>query len=97
MDFSQTFFLFMMMGLYFQTFNTVRYYLALALALYSMKYVLERDGIKFVFWIVVAAFFTNRCYWCCRCTGLLPLRGKSGRLLRGLPCVHSASRGKAWS
>lgn len=56
-DFSQTFFLFMMMGLYFQTFNTVRYYLALALALYSMKYVLERDGIKFVFWIVVAAFF----------------------------------------
>ena len=56
-DFSQTFFLFMMMGLYFQTFNTVRYYLALALALYSMKYVLERDGIKFVFWIVAAAFF----------------------------------------
>ena len=47
----------MMMGLYFQTFNTVRYYLALALALYSMKYVLERDGIKFVFWIVAAAFF----------------------------------------
>ena len=56
-DFSQTFFLFMMLGLYFQTFNTVRYYLALALALYSMKYVLERDAIKFVCWIVAAAFF----------------------------------------
>lgn len=55
--FDQTFFLFMTWGLYFQTFNTVRYYLALSIALFSMKYVLERDNIKFVFWIVVAALF----------------------------------------
>ncbi len=56
-DFAQTFFLFMTLGLYFQTFNTMRYYLALAIALFSMKYVLERDYIKFVFWILVAALF----------------------------------------
>ena len=56
-DFFQSFFLFMMFGLYFQTYNTVRYYLALSVALYSMRYVLNRDYIKFVFWIVVAAFF----------------------------------------
>lgn len=56
-DFSQSFFLFMTLGLYFQTFNTVRYYLALAVALYSMKYVLEGDYIRFVFWILTAAFF----------------------------------------
>lgn len=56
-DFSQTFFLFMTLGLYFQTFNTVRYYLALSIALFSMKYVLEKDYIKFVFWIIAAAFF----------------------------------------
>lgn len=56
-DFSQTFFLFMALGLYFQTFNTVRYYLALAVALFSMKYVLEKDGIRFVFWILAAALF----------------------------------------
>lgn len=56
-SFYQTFFLFMTWGLYFQTFNTVRYYLALSIALFSMKYVLERDDIRFAFWIIVAAFF----------------------------------------
>ena len=56
-SFYQTFFLFMTWGLYFQTFNTVRYYLALSIALFSMKYVLERDYIKFVFWIIAAALF----------------------------------------
>lgn len=56
-SFCGTFFLFMTWGLYFQTFNTVRYYLALSIALFSMKYVLERDYIKFVFWIIAAALF----------------------------------------
>lgn len=56
-NFAQTFFLFMTLGLYFQTFNTMRYYLALAIALFSMKYVLEKDYIKFVFWILIAALF----------------------------------------
>jgi len=56
-DFAWTFFLFMTLGLFFQTFNTVRYYLALSIALYSMKYVLDRDYIRFVFWILAAALF----------------------------------------
>lgn len=56
-SFPQSFFLFMTLGLYFQIFNTVRYYLALAVALFSMKYVLEKDYIKFVFWILIAAMF----------------------------------------
>lgn len=56
-DFAWSFFLFMTLGLYFQTFNTVRYYLALSMALYSMKYVLEKDYIKFVCLIVAAALF----------------------------------------
>ena len=56
-SFPQTFFLFMTLGLYFQTFNTVRYYLALSIALYTMKYVLEKDYLKFVFWICIAALF----------------------------------------
>ena len=55
--FAQSFFLFMTLGLYFQTFNTVRYYLALSVALFSMKYVLEKDYLKFVFWILTAALF----------------------------------------
>lgn len=56
-DFAWTYFLFMTLGLYFQTYNTMRYYLALAIALYAMRYVLNRDWIKFVFWILMAALF----------------------------------------
>lgn len=70
-DFSQTFFLFMTLGLYFQTFNTVRYYLALSIALFSMKYVLEKDYVRFIFWILLAALFHKSVllvlpvYWIC--------------------------------
>lgn len=56
-SFAQTFFLFMTWGMYFQTFNTVRYYLALSIALFAMKYVLDRDYVKFTFWICIAALF----------------------------------------
>ena len=56
-DFSQSFFLFMTLGFYFQTFNTVRYYFALSVALGAMKYVLEKDYIRFVLFIVLASFF----------------------------------------
>lgn len=56
-SFSQSFFLFMTLGLYFQTFNTVRYYLALSIALFSIQYVLEKDLLKFIFWIGLAALF----------------------------------------
>lgn len=56
-DFAITFFLFMTLGLYFQTYNTVRYYLALAIALYALRYVLHKDFLKFIFWILLAALF----------------------------------------
>lgn len=56
-DFAFTYFLFMTLGLYFQTYNTMRYYMALAIALYAMRYVLNRDLIKFVCWILLAALF----------------------------------------
>lgn len=57
LDFSMSFFLFMTLGIYFQTFNTVRYYLALAIVLYAMKYIWEKDWIRFVLWILFAALF----------------------------------------
>ncbi len=56
-NFTHSFFLFMTLGLYFQTYNTMRYYFALALALFAMRYVLEKDYLKFVFWILIAALF----------------------------------------
>lgn len=56
-DFPLTFFLFMSLGYYFQTFSTVRYYLALAIALYSMKFVLRRQWGRFVFLILLGSTF----------------------------------------
>ena len=50
-------FLFLMNGYYFSSFNSVRYYLVLAIALYSTKYVLRREYLKFVLWILAAATF----------------------------------------
>lgn len=56
-EFRLTFFLFMMLGYYFQTFSTVRYYLALAVALYSMKFVLRRQWGRFIVLILLGATF----------------------------------------
>ncbi len=51
------FFLFMTLGIYFRTFNTVRYYFVLALTLYSFRYVLRREYPKFILLIGLAALF----------------------------------------
>lgn len=56
-EFGLTFFLFMTLGYYFQTFSTVRYYLALALALYSMKFVLRKQWGRFVVLVALGAAF----------------------------------------
>lgn len=50
-------FLFLMNGYYFSSFNSVRYYLVLAIALYSTRYVLRGEYPKFILWILTAAFF----------------------------------------
>ena len=44
-------------GYYFNSLNSVRYYLALAIALYSMKYVLRGDYDKFVICILAGTLF----------------------------------------
>ena len=56
-DFSMAFFLFMTLGIYFRTFNTVRYYLVLAITLYSFRYIFRKEYVKFILLIVLAAFF----------------------------------------
>lgn len=55
--FVMTFFLFMANGLYFMSFSNVRYYFVLAVCTYAMKFLFERNYVRFVFWIVFAAFF----------------------------------------
>ncbi len=56
-DYTLTLFLLMAGGYYFNSLNSVRYYLALAIALYSMKYVLRGEYGKFVLWIMAGAMF----------------------------------------
>lgn len=56
-SFGWSFFLFMAFGFYFSTFNTVRYYLALAMALYSVKYVLKKEWGKFILLVLLGSAF----------------------------------------
>lgn len=56
-SFPLAFFLFMTLGIYFRTFNTVRYYFVLAITLYSFRYVFRKEYVKFILLIVLAAFF----------------------------------------
>lgn len=54
-SFGFSFFLFMALGYYFQSFNTVRYYLALAIAAALIPYVLRREWIKFIIMALLGA------------------------------------------
>lgn len=56
-DFKGSFAMFMLLGLYFRTFTTVRYYFVLAAALYSLKYVRRKEYGKFILLIAAAALF----------------------------------------
>lgn len=56
-DYAMSLFLLMTGGYYFNSLNTVRYYLALAIAFYSMLYVLRREYGKFVLWILFGSIF----------------------------------------
>ncbi len=56
-DFALSFFLFMALGMYFQTYNTVRYYFALSLVFCSMHYIVRREYEKFLIVILAAALF----------------------------------------
>lgn len=55
--FAGTVFLLMTGGYYFSSLNSVRYYLVLAIAMYSMKYVLSGRYDMFILWIVIASLF----------------------------------------
>lgn len=56
-DYMLSLFLLMTGGFYFNSLNSVRYYFALAIALFSMKYVLRGEYGKFILWICAGALF----------------------------------------
>jgi len=54
-DFLFSFFLFMTLSYYFQSLNTVRYYFAWSVAVFSMKYVLKKQYAKFILLVAASA------------------------------------------
>ncbi|MBQ9332824.1 MAG: EpsG family protein [Lachnospiraceae bacterium] len=56
-DFGLSFLLFMTFGYYFQSFSTVRYYMALAIALYCMRLVNERKWLSFTVLVLIGSGF----------------------------------------
>ncbi len=59
-SFALSFFIFMTMGFYYRSFNTVRYYFALAIATFALRYMMKIDVqgmIKFFSLILFAALF----------------------------------------
>lgn len=54
-SFAFSFFLFMAFGYYFQSFNTVRYYLALAIGVLVIPYVLRKEWAKFILLVLLGA------------------------------------------
>ncbi len=55
--FMMSYFLFMANGFYFMSFSNVRYYFALAVCIYALQYVFQKDYVRFIVWILFAALF----------------------------------------
>ncbi|MCR4754458.1 MAG: EpsG family protein [Lachnospiraceae bacterium] len=55
-SFFLSFYMFMTMGIYFRTFNTVRYYFALALATYALRYVVNITKTNLIKFFIIIAF-----------------------------------------
>jgi len=55
--FGYGFFLFMASGYYLSSLNTLRYYFALAIAVYAAKHAIQKEYITFVLWILFASMF----------------------------------------
>ena len=55
-NFFPAFFLFMTLGIYFRTYNTMRYYLVLAITMYSYRFILRKEYMKFIVLIVLSSF-----------------------------------------
>lgn len=56
-DFFASFALFMLFGYYFQSYNTMRYYFALSIVIFSIRYFLERNYPAFITLVVFASLF----------------------------------------
>ena len=56
-NFWMSFMMFMLLGYYFQSISTVRWYLALSISIFAAYYCIERDWPKFVLLVLLGALF----------------------------------------
>lgn len=56
-DYVLSVYLYLALGLYFQSYNTVRYYFALGILLYSMRPFIQKQYVKFVLIVLLASLF----------------------------------------
>ena len=56
-DFMLSVYLYLALGLYFQSYNTVRYYLALAILLYAMRPLIQKRYAEFILIVLLASLF----------------------------------------
>lgn len=82
-DFGWSFLLFMLLGLYFRTYNTVRYYFVLAVTLYSLRFVLRREWGKFLLCILAASLFHKSVLVVLPLYGIASLRWKKWHMVLG--------------
>ena len=75
--------LFLLLGFYFQTMGTVRYYFVLSIALYSLSYFLEGDYPRFVLLVLMGALFHKSVLVVFVFYPLAKIRWKKSMLLAG--------------
>lgn len=75
-NFGYAFFLYMVFGIYLSGFNSIRYYLVLALAMFSVVYLLRKEYEKFVILLLFASTFHMSVLFCLVVYPLAKLRWK---------------------
>jgi len=56
-DYDMILFLFIVLGFYFSTFNGIRQWIAIAVFMYSFKYIKQKELLKYLICIIVASLF----------------------------------------
>ena len=75
-NFGYAFFLYMVFGIYLSGFNSIRYYLVLAIAMFSVVYLLRKEYEKFVLLLLFASTFHMSVLFCLVVYPLAKLRWK---------------------
>lgn len=63
-DIKMSVFIFLTWGYYFYTYNSIRYYLALSISLYAIKFLIDKKNQYFIIYIIMASLFHKSALVC---------------------------------